>query len=112
MLEIMGANLRTKETIVQGESEGKSFYEIIEASQPFGWRTFDHAALEGYEQGIITEETALLYCSKRGPVTRGIDNIKKGRGENTHNINGLKMKPSAEIGKAAPPPIPATLKLK
>jgi twitching motility protein PilT len=112
MLEIMGANLRTKETIVQGESEGKSFYEIIESSQPFGWRTFDYSALEGYEQGIITEETALLYCSKRGPVTRGIDNIKKGRGENTHNINGLKMKPSAEIGKAAPPPIPTTLKLK
>ena len=112
MLEIMGANLRTKETIVQGESEGKSFYEIIESSQPFGWRTFDFSALEAYEQGIITEETALLYCSKRGPVTRGIDNIKKGRGENTHNINGLKMKPSAEIGKAAPPPIPTTLKLK
>ena len=28
----MGSNLRTKETIVQGESEGKSFYEIIESS--------------------------------------------------------------------------------
>src|SRR6266850_4067655 len=28
LLEIMGANLRTKETIVQGEGEGKSFYEI------------------------------------------------------------------------------------
>ncbi|EEF58852.1 type IV pilus twitching motility protein PilT [Pedosphaera parvula] len=112
ILEVMGANLRTKETIVQGESEGKSFYEIIEASQPFGWRTFDYSALEGYEQGTITEETALLYCSKRGPVTRGIDNLKKGRGENTHHMNSLKMKPSAEFGKVAPPPIPTTLKLK
>ena len=35
--------------MVQGESEGKSFYEIIEASQPFGWRTFDYSALEAYE---------------------------------------------------------------
>ncbi len=77
LLEIMGSNLRTQETIVQGESEGKSFYEIIESSQPFGWRTFDSSAVEAYEQGIITEETALLYCSKRGPVTRGIDNMKK-----------------------------------
>jgi energy-coupling factor transporter ATP-binding protein EcfA2 len=41
LLEIMGSNLRTKETIRLGESEGKSFYEIIEASYPFGWRTFD-----------------------------------------------------------------------
>src|ERR1041384_5715229 len=58
LLEIMGANLRTKESIVLGESEGKSFYEIIEASYPFGWRTFDQACLEAYEQGKITEETA------------------------------------------------------
>src|SRR6516164_2203073 len=33
LLEIMGNNLRTKETIVQGESEGKSFYEIISSSE-------------------------------------------------------------------------------
>src|ERR1051326_460119 len=87
ILEIRGANLRTKETIVQGESEGKSFYEIIEASQPFGWRTFDFSCLEGYEQGKITEETALLYCTKRGPVTRGIDNLKKSRGQSTTTMS-------------------------
>ena len=56
----MGNNLRTKETIVQGESEGKSFYEIIEASHTFGWRTFDEACLEAYEQGIISEEQGIL----------------------------------------------------
>src|SRR6266536_642327 len=66
LLEIMGASLRTKETIQQGESEGKTFYEIIEASYHFGWRTFDHACLEAFEQGIITEESAMLYCTKKG----------------------------------------------
>src|SRR5206468_5297935 len=76
LLEIMGANLRTKESIQLGESEGKSFYEIIEASHTFGWRTFDHAALEAFEQGLITEETAMLYCTKRSVVARGIDNVK------------------------------------
>jgi twitching motility protein PilT len=111
LLEIMGANLRTQETIRLGESEGKSFYEIIEASQPFGWRTFDFSALEAYEQGKITEETALLYCTKRGPVLRGIDNIKKGRGEATHNNNSLRMK-SGQENRTAVPLIPATLKLK
>jgi twitching motility protein PilT len=92
MMEIMGSNLRTQETIRLGESEGKSFYEIIEASYPFGWKTFDHAALEAFEQGLITEETALLYCTKRGVVTRGMDNLKKSRGEVTSNMGTLRMK--------------------
>src|SRR5438552_204109 len=34
LLEIMASNLRVEETIRLGESEGKSFYEITEASQP------------------------------------------------------------------------------
>jgi len=111
LLEIMGANLRTQESIRMGEEEGKSFYEIIEASQPFGWRTFDFSALEGYQDGKITEETALLYCSKRGPVTRGIDLLKKSRGESTTNINSLRMKAGQIHGKADPP-VPLALKLK
>src|SRR4029077_11206335 len=92
LLEIMGSNLRTQETIRLGESEGKSFYEIIEASQPFGWRTFDLSVLEAYEAGKISEEVALLYCTKRGPVMRGIDNIRKSRGESTHDMSSLRMK--------------------
>ncbi len=111
LLEIMGANLRTQESIRLGESEGKSFYEIIEASQPFGWRTFDFSALEAYEQGTITEETALLYCTKRGPVTRGIDNIKKSRGESTSTMSSLRMK-LGQDGKGSGTPVPTTLKLK
>jgi twitching motility protein PilT len=46
LIEIMGSNLRIQEAIRLGESEGKTFYEIIEASYPFGWRTFDQACLE------------------------------------------------------------------
>jgi twitching motility protein PilT len=111
VLEVMGSNLRTQESIRLGESEGKSFYEIIEASYTFGWRTFDHACLEAYEQGKITEETALLYCTKRGPVTRGIDNIKKTRGESTSNVGSLRMRAGAEP-KAASPAIKANLKIK
>ena len=112
LLEIMGSNLRTQETIRLGESEGKSFYEIIDASQAFGWRTFDYSVLDAYEKGIISEETALLYCSKRGPVTRGIDNIKKSRGESTHNMSSLRMKLGKDLRAGAPPPVPAALKLK
>ena len=92
LLEIMGHNLRTEETVRLGESEGKTFYEIIESSYTFGWRTFDQACIEAFEKGIITEENALLYCSKRGVVSRGIDNIKKERGEITSNVGSLKMR--------------------
>jgi twitching motility protein PilT len=92
----MGTNLRIQETIRMGESEGKSFYEIIEASYAVRLATFDHAAIEAYEQGKITEETALLYCTKRGVVTRGIDNMRKARGEVTSDVGSLRMKGGVE----------------
>jgi len=102
LVEIMGANLRTQESIRLGESEGRTFYEIIEASYPFGWRHFDHACLEAYEQGLITEENALLYCTKRSVVSRGIDNLKKTRGESTTDLAALRMRPGSQAGEAAP----------
>jgi twitching motility protein PilT len=108
LLEIMGSNLRTKETIIHGESEGKSFYEIIEASRTFGWRNFDASCLEAYEQNLITEETALFYCNKRGYVSRSIDKLKKARGEQITSTD-LKMK---EPVKPATPGLPKTLRLK
>ena len=92
LIEIMGSNLRTQEAIRLGESEGKTFYEIIEASYPFGWRHFDQACIEAYEQGFISEENALLYCTKRSVVSRGIDNMKKGRGEVTSDVGSLRMR--------------------
>jgi twitching motility protein PilT len=98
LLEIMGSNLRIQETIRLGESEGKSFYEIIDASYTFGWRTFDQACLDAFEQGFITEDTAMLYCTKRSVVSRSIDNMKKARGEVTSSVNSLRMKPGGKTG--------------
>jgi len=98
LLEIMGSNLRIQETIRLGESEGKSFYEIIDASYTFGWRTFDQACLDAFEQGFITEDTAMLYCTKRSVVSRSIDNLKKARGEMTSSVNSLRMKPGGKTG--------------
>lgn len=113
LLEIMGSNLRIKDSIVSGEGEGRSFYEIIEANYPFGWRTFDQAVLDAFEADAVTEENALLYCTKRGPVTRGIDNIKKKRGEETSNIAHLQMKPAGNSGSGPKLPIfPSGFKLK
>src|SRR6266496_4377877 len=86
--------------------------EIMGASYPFGWRTFDHASLDAYDLGLVTEETALLYCTKRSIVSRGIDNIKKKRGESTSDVSSLRMKTIQESKKSGAPPLPTTLKLK
>ena len=66
LTEIMGNNLRTQETIALGEGEHRSFYEIIEASSPFGWMTFDQSILNAYESDLITEETAQLVRVAQG----------------------------------------------
>ena len=101
LIETMGSNLRTQEAIRLGESEGKTFYEIIEASSPFGWRTFDQSCLESYERGQISEETAMLYCTKRSVVARGIDGVRKSRGDMSSTAGMLRMKTPVE--HSAPP---------
>lgn len=89
VFEIMGSNLRVKDAILHGESEGKTFYEIIEAGQPFGMMTFDQSISELYRSGQISEETALSYASRKAIVGRAIDTIKAARGEKTTSIEDL-----------------------
>ncbi len=75
--EIMGSNLRTRETIALGENEDRSFYNIIGDSETFGWSTFDQAIIKAFEQSRISEETAILYCTNKGKMSRYIDDAKK-----------------------------------
>jgi twitching motility protein PilT len=89
--EIMGTNLRVKDAILNGESEGKTFYEIIEGSQPFGMMTFDQSIVELYTKGLITEQNALSYASRKAQVKRAIDSIKSARGEKTTTIENLSI---------------------
>ncbi len=89
--EIMGANIRVKDSILNGESEGKTFYEIIEQSVPFGMMTFDQSISDLYKDGSVTEDTAISYASRKAIVGRAIDSIKSERGEKTTGIEGLKL---------------------
>ncbi len=91
LTEIMGNNLRTREAIILGENKARSFYEIIEANSTFGWCTFDQSILSAYEAGAISEETANVFASRKGRVTRGIDLLQKVRGID-HNFDaGLRL---------------------
>jgi twitching motility protein PilT len=95
--EILGTNLRVKDAIMNGESEGKTFYEIMQAGQAFGMTTFDEHIIDLYEHGLITEETALAFASRRGIVGRGIDSLKSARGEATSDIDKLELDRSYKI---------------
>lgn len=100
--ELMGTSMRVKDTILNGESEGKTFYEIIQASKAYGWITFDDYIIELYSKGLISEETAKAYASNKGIVGRGIDSVKSSRGEKTTDLLG-KLKVDSDYGKPKKP---------
>jgi len=89
--EIMGSNLRVRDTILHGESEGKTFYEIIEAGKAFGWTTFDDSIIELFRKGLISEETGKAYASNKGIVGRGIDSVKSAKGQATTDLGKLEV---------------------
>jgi twitching motility protein PilT len=114
--EIMGNNLRTRETIIYGESENKFFSEIIEAGSTLGWHTFDQSLIAAYQAGRVTEETAMLSCTNKGKVRRELDLIQKRNGTaSAPTPSGLKLnipEPIRIIDEDAipfgsPPPLPA-----
>ncbi len=89
--ELMGNNLRVRETVAFGENENRNFYDIIEASASFGWNTFDQTLGRAFEAGLITEETATLYSTRKGLMSRIVDNVKKKRGLNTDLPTGMRL---------------------
>jgi twitching motility protein PilT len=97
-LEVMGTNLRVKESVLNGEAEGKTFYEIIEAAEPFGMQTFDQSIIRLFQDGLITEDTALAYASRKSVTRRGVDDYKKKHGLVVSDIDDLGL--DKEYGQA------------
>lgn len=89
--EILGSNLRVKDSILNGESEGKTFNDIIIAGKAQDMVSFDEYIISLYEEGVITEDVASSYASRKDIVSRGLDSIKSSRGENTTKIDSLEI---------------------
>ncbi len=89
--EILRTSLRVKDAILNGESEGKTFYDMMEAGTAFGMTTFDNYIVHLFAKGLITEETAYGYASRKSLVGRGIDTVKSTRGEATSDIEDLEI---------------------
>ncbi len=89
--EVMGSNIRVRDAVLHGESEDKTFHNIISQGGAFGMTTFDDYIVSLYERGLITEDTALAYASHRDVAGRGIDSVKSARGETTSDIDDLQV---------------------
>jgi twitching motility protein PilT len=89
--DILANTIRSRESIENGEAEGKTFYEIQEAGDAYGMFTFDQAIVRAYEAGLVSEETATIYATRKAVVQRGVDTVKQKRGQKTTDIEGLKL---------------------
>ncbi len=89
--EIIGSNLRVKDSILNGKSEGKTFNDIITAGRAQNMVSFDEYIISLFENENISEETATSYATRKDIVGRGLDSIKSARGETTSKINSLEI---------------------
>jgi len=108
--ELMGSSLRTREAISLGENENRRLSDIIEAGNTAGWHSFEQSLIKAYEEDLITEETAILYCINKSSMRQRIDTVNKRR-ETTHTPSTLKMK-TETLRPIPPPPPPAIVGLK
>jgi twitching motility protein PilT len=98
--EIMGSSLRTRESLLYGESENRTFQEIIEAGGTMGWHSFDQSLMAAYKSDLITEETALIFCAHKNKMRRDIDMVKRLRDQfyDDDDANQLRMEVVEPVG--------------
>ncbi len=103
--ELMGSSLRTREAIALGENENRRLADIIEAGNTSGWHSFEQSLIKAYEEDLITEETAILYCINKSQMRQRIDTVNKRR-ETTPARSTLKMKVDVSLPQTPPPMLP------
>jgi twitching motility protein PilT len=89
--EIMGSNLRSREAIQLGENDVRNFADIIEQSRPEGWCTFEQSLVERYQEGVITEETAMLLSVNKSRMRQKLDMSNKLLGKDEATTESLKL---------------------
>lgn len=102
--ELMGSSLRTREAILMGENETRRLSDIIEAGSTGGWHSFEQSLIKAYEENLITEETALLYCVNKAQMRQRVDAANKRK--ETPSFASLKMKEAEIVRREIPKPKP------
>ena len=95
--EILANNLRTRELIEQGRREDITFHDIIDDNVQNGWVSFDRSVINAYEADEISEETAMLFCTRKGIVRRQLDIVNKVRSGSLDKESGLRMDTSSKV---------------
>ena len=88
--DLMGSSLRTREVIQQGENDNRRLHDIIEAGSSSGWHSFEQSLLKAYEEDLVTEETALLYCVNKPTMRQRLD-ISNSRRRTAKPIDAVSM---------------------
>lgn len=89
--EILKSNLRVREVILNGETEDKTFYNIVESGDAYGMVTFDKYLANLFHENLITEDSAMIYASDKSRLSQMLDKIKTARGEKVTDIDGLEL---------------------
>jgi len=89
--EIMGNSMRTREVLLYGEDDNRSFQEIIESGNASGWHSFDQSLVKAFDANLITEETAMLFCTHKNKMRRDVDVVKKMRCTEPDAPTGFKL---------------------
>ena len=92
--EIMGSNLSTREAIMYGEKEDRSFQDMIETNKAFGWHSFDQELIAAYENGLISQETAMLHCTLKNKMRRDLEAVNKRSRAHIDEPSGLNLEPT------------------
>jgi twitching motility protein PilT len=111
--ELMGSNLRSREAIALGETETRRLSDIIESGSTAGWHTFEQSLIKAFEEDLISEESALLYCVNRTQMRQRLDVVQKRRAT-APAASTLKMKateePQPQLKPRPPlPPLPSAM---
>jgi twitching motility protein PilT len=102
--ELMGSSLRSREVMALGETETRRIAEIIEAGSIAGWHSFEQSLLKAYEQDLVTQETAVLYCTNKPQMRQRLDTVDKRR-DTAAIRHSLKM----ILEEPPPPAVPPVL---
>ena len=106
--EIMGSNLRTRETILLGENDLRNFHEIIESSYQNGWHSFEQSLIKLFKENRISDETAMLYSVNKPAMRKAIDIAKKMMQGDDNTPSGFRLNLEAlhVAPGTTPPPLP------
>jgi twitching motility protein PilT len=105
LCEVLRSNSRTKEYIQEGEREGKSLTDAMNAGTLEGMQTFDYELERLIQAGIIDREMGLSYATNRTNLQLRLDTQSAGA-DSGPSIGFKEERPSTTPGRRAPAPTP------